>query len=257
MMNLNIKYIFFIVLFFYLGVISFAYADDKGYYDEHEKGWHWYDDPKKQEEDEEENSLNDPVIQMNAVRATIQRALDQAVLNPTQENVKKYKSIQDQLARQADKFSNVWKEMLLENPALDYSLLHPTNNMGRMIESDQERIKEENAIRALSRTYGLFFFYRSTCPYCRSFAPIVKTFAKTYGIKVTAITTDGISLPEFPNSYLDQGQAERFHVTVEPALFAVSPYTEKAFPITYGLISLSDLKRRILDIATKFGENEK
>ncbi len=73
-----------------------------------------------------------------------------------------------------------------------------------------------------------------------------------YGIKVIPITTDGISLPEFPNSFTNQGQAQKFHVTVEPSLFAVNPYTNKAFPITYGLISLTDLKKRILDIATHF-----
>ncbi|MBX3709464.1 MAG: type-F conjugative transfer system pilin assembly protein TraF [Gammaproteobacteria bacterium] len=233
-----------------------AYASDNDYYNEHAKGWHWYDDPKNNNEDDEVEA-SDPVVQMDAVRSTIKRALDQAVLYPTKENIKNYKIVQDQLSRQAEKFSNKWKEVLLENPELDYSLIHPTNNAGRMIESDQNHAKEDTAIKQLASTSGLFFFYHSTCPYCRSFAPIVKQFAESYGIKVIPITTDGISLPEFPNSYINQGQAQRFGVRVEPALFAVNPYTERAFPITYGLISLSDLKRKVYEIATGFGEKIK
>lgn len=256
MMRRSIKLITGFLMISYTVFNYCAYASENDYYNEHAKGWHWYNDPKN-EKDEDEVKSNDPVIQMDAVRATIKRALDQAVLNPTKENIKNYKVVQDQLSRQAEKFSNKWKEVLLENPELDYSLIHPTNNAGRMIESDQNHAKEDAAIKQLASTSGLFFFYHSTCPYCRSFAPIVKQFAEAYGIKVIPITTDGISLPEFPNSYINQGQAQRFGVRVEPALFAVNPYTEKAFPITYGLISLSDLKRKVLEIATGFGEGTK
>lgn len=235
---------------------SWCYAGNNDYYSDHAKGWHWYDDPKNEIKDDEAEA-QDPVIQMDAIRATIKRTLDQAVLNPTKENVKHYKEVQDQLSQQAEKFSARWKEVLLENPELDYSLIHPTNNAGRMIESDQNHAKEDEAIKQLASKSGLFFFYHSTCPYCRSFAPIVKQFAEIYGIKVIPITTDGISLPEFPNSYINQGQAQRFGVHVEPALFAVNPYTEKAFPITYGLLSLADLKTKVLEIATNFREGGK
>ena len=51
------------------------------------------------------------------------------------ENIKNYKIVQDQLSRQAEKFSNKWKEVLLENPELDYSLIHPTNNAGRILDA--------------------------------------------------------------------------------------------------------------------------
>lgn len=256
MMCRSIKLIIGFLIISYITFIGCVYASENDYYNLHAKGWHWYDDPKD-EDDDEEVEKNDAVVQMDAVRATIKRALDQAVLNPTKENIKNYKIVQDQLSRQAEKFSNKWKEVLLENPELDYSLIHPTNNAGRMIESDQNHAKEEAAIKQLASRSGLFFFYRSSCPYCRSFAPIVKQFAEAYGIKVVPITTDGISLPEFPNSYINKGQAQRFGVRVEPALFAVNPYTEKAFPITYGLISLADLKRKVLEIATGFGEETK
>ncbi|MEO8402130.1 MAG: conjugal transfer protein TraF, partial [Gammaproteobacteria bacterium] len=176
MNRLSYKIIYFILLTLLTMNLS-VYASENDYYKNHAKGWHWYDDPKKQQDEDENEESSDPVAQMDTVRATIKRALDQAVLKPTQENVIKYKIIQDQLSRQADKFSNVWREIKLEHPELDYSLIHPTNNAGRMIESDQIQVREDQAIKKILSKNGLFFFYRSTCPYCRAFAPIVKQFA--------------------------------------------------------------------------------
>lgn len=244
-----------LVFFLGIGIFSHVFAFGTGYFNEHAKGWHWYDDPKKdQEESDEENVLKkDPVLQMNAIREKVDRALNQAVLNPSKETVGNYINLQNQVNNQSEKFEKYWKSILLDRPELDYSLKHPTNNLAKQVEYKEDSSREEMLIRELAKKSGLFFFYRSSCPYCVRFAPIVKDFAETYGITVIPITTDGISLPEFPNSYPDHGQAEKFHVTVEPALFAVNPYTQKAFPIAYGLTSEADLKRRIVEIATRFG----
>ncbi len=81
--------------------------------------------------------------------------------------------------------------------------------------SIKKKQEENNAIRQLAQHSGLFFFYRSTCPYCQRFAPIVRDFSERYGITVIPISTDGYALPSFPNSRVDTGQAEKFHVTVE------------------------------------------
>lgn len=231
-----------------------ALANEDNYYNQHAKGWHWYDDPVQSEDENKENHsvVSDPIEQMSIVQQTVKRALDKAILEPTDANVKNYLSLQNQWMEQSSRFSNMWKKVLLEDPQLDYSLVHPTNNMARQIESDEDNRKEEVAIQELAKSSGLFFFYRSSCPYCVRFAPIVKAFAERYRITVIPITTDGIALPEFPHSYPDQGQSKTFHVTMEPALFAVNPYTQKAYPIGFGLMSEADLKKRILDIATRF-----
>lgn len=229
---------------------SVIYAEDSDYYNTHSKGWHWYEEPESDQDSNDENE--DPVKQMNAVKATINRALDKAIINPTEDNITNYITLQNKLSNQSNKFSNVWKMVLLNHPELDYSIDHPTNNTAKQIENDQVNAQEEKAIRNLAKQSGLFFFYRSTCPYCQKFSPIVKEFSERYNISVIPVTTDGISLPEFPNSYIDQGQSAKFNVTVEPALFAVDPYTHKAYPVSYGLISEEDLKKRILDIANNF-----
>jgi len=245
-----------IAAFLLIGIQVPVYADEQGDFSENARGWYWHDEYKVEpgaEEEGEKQAANDPITQLGAVRARIEEAKAKAVLYPTEENIRDYITIQNQLGEHSQQFERTWKEVLLQHPMLNYSLKHPTNNIAKRVESDQEKIKEEQVIRELAKKSGLFFFYRSSCPYCVRFAPIVKDFAETYGITVVPITTDGIALPEFPRSYPDHGQAEKFHVTVEPALFAVNPYTHKAFPIAYGLTSEADLKKRILDIATQFG----
>lgn len=225
---------------------SHSYAQD--YYEQHATGWHWYDDPKLEEKMDKSNHQN-PVTQMKAIRQALEFALDKAVLNPTPENVKDYIVLQNQVGERSSQFSRVWQWVLLQNPLLDYSINHPTNQAGREVYLDGVTHQQEDAIRNLAKHSGLFFFYHSTCPYCQRFSPIVKDFSQRYGIPVVAITTDGIALPEFPDSRIDQGQARKFHVTVEPALFTVDPYTHQAIPVSYGLMSESDLRQRILDIA--------
>ena len=120
---------------------------------------------------------------------------------------------------------------------------------------NEQKADEDQAIALLAQHSGLFFFYRSTCPYCQRFAPIVKDFSARYGIAVLPITTDGISLSDFPNSQVDAGQAAKFRVDVEPALFTVDPYRQKIIPVGYGLMSEDALRTRILAIAKQSAQS--
>ena len=140
----------------------------------------------------------------------------------------------------------------MTHPELNYSLDHPTNQVGIQIYQEEESKKKDTAIQVFKKQYGLFFFYKSTCPYCKRFAPILASFALRYGLAIIPITLDGIPLPEFPNTRNDTGQASKFHVSMTPALFAVNPYTQKAFPVAYGLTSETELRDNIYKIMTQY-----
>ena len=245
------------VFIFMLLMLMTPFVCAEIYYDDHATGWHWYDDPIDVTDNPKiplttTPATSDPVEQMKNFRMTLTRSLDKAILNPTTENIVNYITLQNQLSAQSTRFAEQWQKVLLLSPELNYSLAHPTNQLATHIYADEHRKKEDEAIATLAHQSGLFFFYRSTCPYCQRFAPIVKTFSESNHLVVIPITTDGLSLPEFPHSYPDQGQAKTFQVKVEPSLFAVNPYTKKAYPIAYGLISESELRQRILDIANRF-----
>ena len=59
-------------------------------------------------------------------------------------------------------------------------------------------------------------------------------------------------MPEFPDSKHDSGQAEKFHVTVEPSLYAVDPKSQKAYPVAFGLTSETELQNNIYNIMTHY-----
>ncbi len=229
-----------------------CYADD--YYSQHAIGWHWYDDPKEKTIQKEEPGINknNPNLVVKEARNKITTALNQVIAEPSIENVEKYIALQEQLNNRAEKISDLWQQALLKNPELNYSINHPTNNVGLQVYHEQESKLKDEAIKQFAQKTGLFFFYKSTCPYCARFAPIIKSFAESNGMTIIPITLDGISLPEFPNSKIDSGQAAQFHVTSTPSVFAVNPYTQKAFPVAYGLTSETELRDNIYNIMTRY-----
>lgn len=229
-----------------------AHAD--GFYSQHEAGWFWFDDPKPSHKTLPNQIGQTPAQQMDTARAKLKESLDKAILDPTPDNVKAYIALQNQLSEQSNRFANAWQKVVNDNPTLNYSIEHPTNNAALQVYHQTESQKKANIMQRFAERAGLFFFYRSTCPYCQRFAPIVKHFSETYHITVVPITTDGVSLPEFPNSRQDTGQAQQFNVTVEPALYAVDPITQKAFPVAFGLTSESELLDHIYNFMTQYKE---
>jgi conjugal transfer pilus assembly protein TraF len=235
---------------------SSAKADN--FWEERAVGWHWYQDPEENQPNPSDSTVTpDPIATMEALHHQVQKTLDQAILNPTEDNIRQYIALQNQLGERAQRFAEVWKSVLLNSPELDFSLQHPTNNLAKQIDLDQARQQENAAIHQFAQHNGLFFFYRSTCPYCQRFAPILRDFSSRYGLSVIPITTDGISLPEYPHSHSDQGQAERLKVTVEPALFTADPQTHRIIPVSYGLLSEDELRERLLTIAQQAASPEK
>lgn len=221
------------------------------FWSEHAVGWAWYQEAEVLPDPVQPRSFlpADPIQAMEALQKQVKQTLDLAILNPTTEHVKNYIALQNQLSERAGRFTQVWRTVLLNFPELDYSLQHPTNTIAKQIYLDKTHQQEDAAIQKLAQHSGLFFFYRSTCPYCQRFAPIIRNFSERYGISIVPITTDGISLPEFPNSQQDRGQAAFLKVTVEPALFTVDPVRHRIIPVSYGLLSEDELRERFLVIA--------
>lgn len=241
-----------------LGVQGLAFAGS--YYADHAVGWHWYDDPKEETKSIKKSdppmNPKDPNVVVANARKKITTALNQVIAEPTIENLQHYITLQEELGNRAEKVADLWEEVLLKNPELNYSLAHPTNNVALQVYHEEESKKKDEALKRFAKETGLFFFYRSSCSYCQRFAPILKRFAERNSITIIPITLDGIPLPEFPQSKRDAGHAAQFHVTTTPALFAVNPTTQKAYPVAYGLTSETELRDNIYHIMTRFMEGK-
>lgn len=221
------------------------------FWQDHAEGWHWYHDPASSRDSSrpDVSQTTDPVTTMDSLQQKVKQALDKAILEPTPENVKNYIELQNKIAKQASLFSSVWQRIIRETPTLDYSLQHPTNQIGKQVYWDKRHTEIESSISQLAKTHGLFFFFKASCPYCHRYAPIVKAFAERYGFSVIPITLDEGTLPEFPDAKLNNGAAMQFEINIVPALFMVDPQTAQIIPLSYGLISEEDLANRVYSIS--------
>ena len=233
------------------------------------EGWHWYqslsdesrsnDKVKKslpKEATELPSKSLSPTQQIETQRKNLEKKLHAAIIAPTQENLISYITAQKALMDQSQKFSEVWKQVVMTTPSLDETLIHPVDQNARHIYYTQLNQHLEKQIKKLAGEYGLFFFFRKNCAYCHQFAPVVRRFSQKYGWSVLGISLDGGTLPEFPNAKQNNGIAERLQITHVPALIALHPKTGQLIPLAYGMISESEIEQRA-ELLTRISEEEK
>lgn len=228
------------------------------YYMRKAEGWHWYErlesTRKKVEPQPESAESPKPKTAMERIkkfRADLDETRAQAILEPTIENVAHYMRAQKITFDKSMVFANTWQKVLLYHPDLDPSNTYPVSNAARKIYLRQEYQEKQQVVRDLAKQYGLFFFFKSTCPYCHSFASQLKDFAKTYGWKVIPISLDGKAIAEYPKPRFDNGIAQKLNIQFVPAVVAVSPEQEKTLPVAFGMVSTEELINRLYLLSGK------
>jgi len=223
-----------------------------GFFHDHAQGWHWYESQSFKNEKKasvkkmKKHHQPSASVRLLQFKQELKRRLDQALMSPTVAHLKSYMSLQKVMMDRAQKFGTTWMEVVYRHPELDYTATHPVNQAGIFAASAQKTKTIAAKIRALSRTHGLFFYFKGDCDYCHAFAPIVKSFSQKYGWHVLAISMDGSTLKEFPEAIQDNGSAHTLNVTVFPTLLAVNPKDQSVIPISYGLTSHDQMEERIL-----------
>ncbi|WON75532.1 type-F conjugative transfer system pilin assembly protein TraF [Serratia sp. UGAL515B_01] len=218
-------------------------------------GWYWYNTPKPQEEKPERQTPPPPANAtetMSRLHAKRLELINKALINPTEENIRRYVAFQKMLVNQVSQFSSGWEKVLLNNPELDYNLKHPVYNGASPIEYTKERQLRAKAIDYINQRYGVFFFYRGNEPLDNRLGNVVREFSEQYGIPFIPVTVDGRINPDLPQTRTDAGQAERMNITHFPAIFLVEPARQTYKPLAYGFITQDDLARRVLNVVTDF-----
>ncbi|GCU89282.1 type-F conjugative transfer system pilin assembly protein TraF [Escherichia coli] len=228
------------------------------YVDEPIVGWHWYNEPQKQDEEEAPPPATvpltslPPTAQMKVLQRMTEERLNTAILYPTVENFTAYMKMQNFWTSQASRFSAVATKSLLMHPELDYNLQysHYNSTVPLQLQADQNR--QVAAIRQLASQYGLFFFYRGNDALDGELAKVVQRFSDEYNVALIPVSMDGARSEALPQTRPDSGQAQRLGVTHLPALFLVEPGAERYQPLAYGFMTQDDLMKRFLSVATGF-----
>lgn len=237
------------------------------YYQTHEKGWHWYE-PQEVLREEEQQPAEKPINSSTSssipskkktpkevvasYRKELENRLAAAWMDPTPQKIKAYQDMQKDMVDRSKVFSEGWMHNVFLNPILDHTLVSPVNQRARHVQLDLEKKQVKETIQALSKDYGLFFFFSGGCEYCHQFAPIVKQFSEQYGWEVLPITLDGGQLELFPNAQPDNGLFAQWQPgnqgQVMPALFAVNPNTGHVIPVAFGMTSIDQMETRIMSL---------
>lgn len=227
----------------------------------HAEGWFWYVVPPNEEENETTEDkpptailtppILDPKAALQAFQEKLENAQARAVMQPTDENVAAYLHLQKQAMANAQRFAEVWQQVVWVTPELDHTLVRPTSPKAVNTYYDTRNAQQKLRLKTIARTHGLFYFFRESCPYCQRFSPILKGFATRHGFHVSAISLDGGTSPGFANPRFDNGTAQRLGVNTVPAVYLIEPKSRSVQPVSFGLIGPSELEERIVGLINK------
>jgi conjugal transfer pilus assembly protein TraF len=179
------------------------------------------------------------------IREELDRLKDEAVINPTKDNVRRYLEAQQYVMEKGSVFADVARRVVWETPGLDYSQRRPTNALAIQGFKEVRREKRDAAIARVAAENGLFFFFRGDCPYCHQIAPILKFLQDAHGIEVFPVSLDGGRLREFPDAHPDNGISLLLGVEQVPALFLSSKVERRVQALGYGVIAAEEILERM------------
>ena len=219
---------------------------NESFYKDKARGWHWYEKKAKDDLNKQANhSEMTPTEQVKSIRKDAEEKLHKAMIEPTQENVKTFIKAQKAIGDSSEKFSQVWMQVIYNNPELDPSIKNPTSEQALKIARAEISQKKREQVKALSQEYGLLYFFKGNDQMCREFSSVVKGLSKKYEWDVMAIKIDDAGDPLFPDALPDNGIVEKFKITHVPTLLAVHPKTGKIIPLAYQYIGETEITERI------------
>ena len=233
---------------------------DDSYWRDRERGWFWYDDPLPERNEGPKPkpkaipTISAPtapkkpseLVEFEALQKRVEDLRNIAIINPSEQNIRNYLNIQNFVIEKASTFADVAQRVIWATPELDPTVTgRPVNAKALEVFDREQTGARTNTVAQLSQTHALFFFFRSDCPYCHQFAPLLKDFEAKFGLKIVPISVDGGGLPEFRSPRVDNGIARTLDVRQVPALFLAEPRGGKITPIGYGVLSESELLERI------------
>lgn len=178
-----------------------------------------------------------------------------AIMEPTPEHIAEYIRLQNEVTQMAAVFSDVWRRVIWQTPELNYELKRPVNTAGIDTYNKERRQAELKTLEQIKKDWGLFFFFRSDCPFCHRMAQTLKILTDMYGLTVFPVSLDGQGLPEYPKPQRDNGMAAMLGISHVPMVVLGNVRDRRLIPLGSGVISVQDLIERVYILtSTKPGD---
>ena len=249
------RYIYRYTLVLFLTFISplCAYADNDWC---DRLGWHFSCDEEQEEESPKQikprrytKAENQQVLaERDELRERIEAARARSVLYPSKQHIYEFKAEQTKVYQRADLYRDVWMQVARESPELNPALDDPVTTMGSRVKHHMQTKQKQEAIAKIGDRYGLFYFYKSTCPHCIEYSKILKAFADHYKVEVQAISLDGGILPEWEDSIINTNEARSLGIEGKPVPVTIlfDSKTKEPMILGFGLMGMDQLEDTIL-----------
>jgi len=144
-------------------------------------------------------------------------------------------------------YADRYEQVTWRNPELDYTLQSPQKMEAVWASDAAEYANQEAGLKRASGNWAIVYVFRSDCPYCKRFAPILKSFSEKYGYTILSVTLDGRGTSDFPNPKTDVGvlRSKNMVPKVVPAVYLVEPRSNTTQTIGFGVMNMDELRQRI------------
>ncbi|MDD2878575.1 MAG: conjugal transfer protein TraF [Acidiphilium sp.] len=166
------------------------------------------------------------VLSAKWLRINMPKYLARALDNPTPKNVAAYYYLQKVMFDRAQNFADEASYVTKFTASLNQNNFIPMGNGTNNAVLNLIRQSKNKVIRMLSKKVGIWFFFKSDCPYCKLELPLVNQLVRTYGLSAVYISMNGKRLAKIPRDQIvmvDHGQAKRLGLVETPAVVMVWP----------------------------------
>lgn len=252
----------FLILLFFSAVATGAVLDntksDQHFYDNSQKkGFYWYDDkildipiekteveittpPQPEAQKEQATIVNYNYEQLWALHPDIfakelDRRMKLAIQFPTIENVYDYLEVQDVAKRKSVAFAGAMGYVSQLSPQFSGENSYPINVPGQKVLRNEMMSDDQEFLKSVKEDFALLVFMSEGCPYCDAQEPILDMFYASHGWNIKRL-----NIKEYPDI------AEKYSITLTPSIIVVSRKTQKAIPLTSGIVTLPELRDRLI-----------
>ncbi|MGI9503081.1 MAG: conjugal transfer protein TraF [Geminicoccaceae bacterium] len=249
--------------------------DGVRYFERAEEGWFWYEpepelalEPPEPPLPEESEAAAEPPPEPPRVEAppdtpkplsaawfreNLDRYRDQAIDDPTPENVEAYLYLQRIALERAGAFAEASAAAAVKDPWLDANSERPIATYAAQAMDAQAEAARETVLKEIAKEAGILFFYQDQCPLCDSQARVLKLANDVHGFEIVAVSLDGSAPKGGLTDYRDDdGQAARLGIAALPATFLVRP-PDRIELLAQAPLDLQTLGRRIIGQAHALG----
>lgn len=225
-------------------------------------GFHWYSTEAKESQMKPTQTPKEPKLkitpyeQLMQLRKATLNKLASALIAPSFDATYEYMKAQQVYAKNNQKFVQYWQQVLMSHPELDHTLNFPTDNTAVAIRNDSMNLLMERVVREGASRYGLILFYKGNSSISQKMIMHLVPFVNQTHFSMISVTTDGQPIEGLPNPKNIPLKVIQKNMDLQsrymPALFLVDLKTQKMSPLSYGFVSTTELKERLLDVATHY-----